>query len=570
VVGIRRTVDEFLMLRLGMTTSAAGYERTMLEFSRQLDDLLGEAQAGLSPALSRFFAAASDVANDPTSIAARQQLIAEGQSLVDRFAQLEGRIEDQRAVLNGRVETTVGEINGLAQSLAALNRQIVDAKGRMGGGEPNDLLDARDALLQELSALVANNTIEQADGSMNVYIGQGQALVVGFDANTLVADPAVDDPERLEVSIQSGAGAAVVTDWLSGGELGALLELRDGLLDATSNELGRIALGLATTFNDVHARNMDLRGALGDDFFAVPVLPVSRSPVNAATGLPTLAVADVGALAASDYELSFDGSLWRVTRIADGQALGTVAPGGSGTFDGIVVDLAPVSGAASGDSFLLQPMRLVPQLGVAISDPRAVAAALPVRAEPDSLNAGSVRAIDLTVTDPTDPDLRAPAVIAFSGGTYLVDGVPVGPPDPSGDTVIEQNGWRIVLRGTPADGDTVRVLDNAGGVGDNRGARALAALSDARVLMGGTATFAAGYAQLVTDVGVSTRRAQSNSDMQDRLLADTQARRESVSGVNLDEEAANLLRFQQAYQAAAQVIVTANTLFDTLLGVLRR
>jgi flagellar hook-associated protein 1 FlgK len=214
-------------------------------------------------------------------------------------------------------------------------------------------------------------------------------------------------------------------------------------------------------------------------------------------------------------------------------------------------------------------MRIGAGLDVGISDPRRVAAALPVRADVSTSNEGNVTVLALEVVDPSQPDLRAPALIEFSGGNYLVDGQPVSP-DPSGDTAIEHNGWRIVLRGVPAEGDEIRVLDNAGGVGDNRGARALAALADARVLAGGTTSFSGGYAQLTADVGVATRRAQTNSEMQERLLSDARTRRESVSGVNLDEEAANLLRFQQAYQAAAQVIATANTLFDTLLSVLRR
>lgn len=569
VAGVTRTVDQFVQLRLGMTTSSAGYERTMLEFAHQLDDLLGDARAGLSPSLSQFFGAVSDVASDPTSISARQQLIAEGRALVDRFAQLESRIDDQRVVVNGRIDAAAAEINGLASALAAMNREIVDAKTRIGSGAPNDLLDQRDQLLQALSEKVSINTVEQSDGSLNVYVGQGQALVVGFDANALRAIPSATDPDRVEIAVGNGSGAVVISDWLSGGELGALFEVRDGLLDATTNALGRLALGVTTSFNDVHALNMDLTGALGDEFFDIPGLPVQASPANVAAGRPSVAVAAVGALEASDYELRFDGAAWSLTRLADGRLLGTVNAGGTGSFDGLTIDLSAVTGAAAGDTFRLQPMRIGAGLDVGISDPRRVAAALPVRADVSTSNEGNVTVLALEVVDPAQPDLRAPALIEFSGGNYLVDGQPVSP-DPSGDTAIEHNGWRIVLRGVPAEGDEIRVLDNAGGVGDNRGARALAALADARVLAGGTTSFSGGYAQLTADVGVATRRAQTNSEMQERLLSDARTRRESVSGVNLDEEAANLLRFQQAYQAAAQVIATANTLFDTLLSVLRR
>jgi flagellar hook-associated protein 1 FlgK len=175
----------------------------------------------------------------------------------------------------------------------------------------------------------------------------------------------------------------------------------------------------------------------------------------------------------------------------------------------------------------------------------------------------------LTVTDAGNAALRAPLQVRFSGGAYDVGGTTVTP-DASGETVIEANGWRLVLRGTPAEGDVIDVRDNAGAVGDNRGALALAGIAETPTVAGGTATLADSYAQLVSDVGVRTQRAQANADTQGRILADARAQRESVSGVNLDEEAANLLRYQQAYAAAAQVIATANTMFDTLLNAMRR
>jgi flagellar hook-associated protein 1 FlgK len=569
VTGITRTVDEFQQLRLSMATSAANHDSTMLEFSKPLADLLGDPQAGLSPALSQFFGAVSDVANDPTSIAARQQLISQGQSLLDRFGQLESRIDDQRVLVNGKIQTSVAEINRLATGVASLNRRIVEAKGSTGGAAPNDLLDQRDQLLQQLSAQVSINTVAQDDGSLNVYMGQGQALVVGNDANPLLAKTSVTDPSEVDVALGNGASTVVISDFVSGGRLGALLEVRHGLLDDTSNALGRIALAVTTSFNDVHALNMDLRGQQGGAFFDVPALPVKASSTNAASGSPLVTIADVGALEASDYNLRFDGSNWALTRLSDGQQLGSVPAGGNATFDGLTVDVAGVSGASAGDTFILQPMRVASGLDVRVTDPRAVAAALPVRADVDTGNTAHLSVLDLRVTDPTNPALRTASQITFSGGAYLVDGQTIAL-DPSGDTVIDHNGWRLVVRGTPADGDVIRVTDNAGGVGDNRGARALAALADQGVISGGTTSFAAGYGQLTADVGIATQRAQSNSDIQNQLLGDAQASRDSVSGVNLDEEAANLLRFQQAYQAAAQVIATANTLFDTLLGVLRR
>jgi flagellar hook-associated protein 1 FlgK len=568
-MGVRRVVDEFVEMRLGMNASAEGYERTYAEFARQLDSLLGDPAVGLSPALSRFFGAIEDVSTDPTSTAARQQLITEAQALADRFAQLEGRIDDQRSIANGRISNTVGEINQLAGSIARLNREIVEARGGNGGNNPNDLLDQRDTLIRELSERISVKTLAQSDGSVNVYVGRGQSLVVGFEQTQLFAQALGSDPERLDIGFRNGSAMVVATEFLSGGQLGALLELRNTLFDPASNALGRIAISLADRFNEIHTAGMDLRGLAGEAFFSLPPPSVLANRSNTATGRPELTINDIGGLRSSDYQLRFDGDNWILNRLSDNQRLATLAPGDSLEFDGLVLDTSSVGTAQRGDTFLLRPLRVAADLEVRITDPRAIAAALPVRAEAVAGNLGTASLRDLAITDAGNGALRSPVDIQFSGGEFVVNGIGIAP-DPSGDTLIEANGWRVLIRGTPAEGDSFVVRDNTGGIGDNRGALALAQLSNRRELSGGSATLAESYAELVADIGVKTRRATINADVQSRLLAESKAQRESISGVNLDEEAANLLRFQQAYQASAQLIAVTGSLFDTLLNAVRR
>lgn len=566
---IVRSADAFAELRVGLAASAASQQRTLLEFSRQLDNLLADPEAGLAPALQDFFAAAADVANDPGSTAARQQLIARAQSLSDRFAQLERRIDDQRAIADGRIETTVEEINQLSRGIADLNREIAAAQSRSRAGQPNDLLDRRDRMVRELAERVGIRTVAQDDGAMNVFTSGGQPLVLGKDATTLLAQPMGIDRDRLDVAFSNGASVVVVTDQLDGGHLGALLALRDDLLNDASNALGRTALGLATAVNALHRRHLDLDGRLGEDFFRIPPPRVQADAGNATGGFPAMAVTDAAGLEVSDYELRFDGAAWQVRRRADGASVASAPPGAVLSFDGLRVDTAPLAGAAEGDRFLLQPLATAHRLETALDDPRRVAAALPVSVEPAPGNDGSLRVAAVTVLDPDDPDLRTPLTIEFDGAAFQVDGAMV-PPDPSGETVIDVHGLRLVVTGTPQAGDELRIADNAGNTGDNRGALALRDLASERLLGGGTATVAESYGELVADVGVRTRRARTNADVQQRLLDDALAQREAVSGVNLDEEAANLVRYQQAYQASAQVIATASRLFETLLGVMQR
>jgi flagellar hook-associated protein 1 FlgK len=565
---INRIADRFVELRLVSSTSAEAFHRTYGEFAAQIDNLLADADAGLAPALDEFFAATEEVASDPTSTAARQQLLGAGEALVSRFSEIQQSIDDQQRIANGRIGGTVLEINQLAQNVAELNERIVIARGQATGA-PNDLLDQRDQLIRELAARVGVTTLEQSDGSVNVYAGRGQALVVGTEATPLSAEPSAYDPARIEIGFRNGATFMPVTDTLSGGSLGALLEVRDGLLDPAGNALGRVALGVTELFNETHARGMDLNGVLGGDFFGRPEPAVIRHQANTATGVPALTVTDVSGLTLSDYELRFDGTDWNLRRLRDGQQLASLAPGATFAFDGLAIDLAGISGGAAGDRYLLRPTQIAGGLSVRIQDPRAIAAALPVRAAAAAANTGAATVGNLAVIDPTNAQLRAAVDVQFTGGNFVAGAVSV-PLDPSGETTIDINGWRLVVRGTPADGDTFSVRDNAGGVGDNRNALELARLADLRALGGGTASLGESYAELVADVGVKTRRAEINADVQSGLLGEATAQRDAISGVNLDEEAADLIRFQQAYQASAQVIAAAGSMFESLFDALRR
>jgi flagellar hook-associated protein 1 FlgK len=565
--GVDRVADRFVELRLVSSTSAEAFHRTYAEFAGQIDNLLADSDAGLAPALDDFFAATQEVASEPTSTAARQQLIGAAEALVARFDQIQQSIDEQQRIANGRIGGTVQEINQLAQNVGELNQRIIIARGQ--GGAPNDLLDQRDALLRQMAERVGITTLEQSDGSINVYAGRGQALVVGTQASPLSAEPSAYDPARIEIGFRNGATFVPVTDTLSGGKLGALLEVRADLLEPAGNALGRVALGVTELFNETHSRGMDLNGALGADFFGRSDLKVIGHQNNAAAGAPSLAVTNVAGLTLSDYELRFDGSNWNLTRLRDGQQLASLAPGATFAFDGLAMDLTGITGGAAGDRFLLQPTQIAGDLAVRVQDPRAIAAALPVRAAAAPANVGTGAVGDFRIIDATNPQLRAPVNIQFTGGSFVAGAVSV-PLDASGETTIDLNGWRLVVRGTPADGDTFSVRDNAGAVGDNRNALALAGLASSRTLGGGTASLSESYAELVADVGVKTKRAQINAEVQSNLLGEATAQRDAISGVNLDEEAADLIRFQQAYQASAQVIAVAGSMFESLFDALRR
>jgi len=576
VGGVQRMFDQFVEMQLRSSTSASQQYGLLYDFASRVDNLLADQDSGLAPGLQQFFSAVQDVANDPTSNAARQVMISEAESLVDRFSFLHQRLGEQRNLVNGQIQTSVQEINSLAEAIGDLNKEIVTALGRAGGAPPNDLLDQRDQLVLELSERVSVNTTEQDDGALNVFIGNGQNLVLGSRVTVLAAEALGPDINQIQVGYVSPGGTVDITQYMSGGRLGALLDLRSSVLDVAQNSLGRTAIGLAESFNAQHVLGMDLDGELGEAFFRVPEPEVTAGAGNSFAGLPDVQITDYSALTLNDYRLRSNGTDWELRRDPGGQVVGTVAPGATLTVQGITIDMTGIPAGDAGDTFLLRPTRNgAQQIDTLISDTRKVAAATPeVLASVGGTNTGGATIQSVEVADASALTSLAPVTVTYEEGppTQFVIGGDTFPLDPTPPvaTTIAYEGWQLVIDGVPDDGDSFQVSFSTAAVGDNRNALALAGLQDQRMMAGGSSTLEGSYNTLVAEVGTKTRQAEIAARSQAKLLDESRAQRESVSGVNLDEEAANLLRYQQAYQAAAQVISVTNSLFDTLINAVRR
>jgi flagellar hook-associated protein 1 FlgK len=569
---ITRSYDTFLSSQFRTSSSAASELDAYFNFATQVDGALANQNVGLSTALQDFFNAVQAVADDPTSIPARQVLLTEGEVLENRFSTLDNLFNDLTTQLNGSLQTNVSTINNLSKSIATLNDKIVTATGLAGGQPPNDLLDQRDLLVDRLSELTNVNTNVQENGALNVFIGNGQSLVLGSTVNTLALQPAGFDPGAVDIVFKQGSNNLIVTQFMTGGEIGGTLRFRDEVLDPAINTLGQVAVGLAFAVNEQHANGIDLDGQQGLNFFSEPtVAPIQLS----GTGSLAVDITNPADITNSDYSLTYDGATYSVRRLSD-DTITTIADGD--TVDGMTFDLSSV---VSGDVYRIRPTREAAyNFSLALSNPRDIAAALPVVGETATTNSGTASLSGITINNLAAAALPAPQEVTldYNAGVYTVGG---GSPATlaydaatnSGDTyTVNVAGFgdiSFTLSGQPDDGDTFALVDNAGGIGDNRNALLLAGLQTTRVLSGGTATFQDTYGQVVADVGRRTQAAELNGAAQKGLLAQTIAAKESVSGVSLDEEAANLIRFQQAYQAASQVVLTSRTIFDTLIGVFR-
>lgn len=563
--GIRRVYDAFLGEQLRNATAEFEQTSAFAGLSKRVDNLLADQDAGLTPSVQSFFNAIQDVADDPSSISARQVLLSEAESLVNRFDTIDQRLSDLGTEVNTRVRDSVTEINGITEAIANLNRDIANAKAR-GIGQPNDLLDQRGQKLQELSEFVRFDTIEQDDGAVNVFVGNGVPLVIGNDFDKLEARQGPYDPTRLEVAIAGQPDPSNISDSLSGGSLGGILSFREEVLDPTFNHLGKIAHGLTESVNTIHAEGFDLRDQFGGEFFSVPDPVAAPRRGNAGTGDPSAVVTSAQDLTDADYRLRFSGGAWQINRSDTGASVAFTGDGSAGnplTFDGLEVTVAGTP--ANGDEFEVRPTReagggLVRE----IDDPRAVAAAAPIIAGPDPDNVGTGSITEGRVIDVSDPDLLDTVDIEFTGpNTYEINGTPFTYTE--GDP-IDFNGWRVTITGEPQAGDIFTVERNNGASGDNRNANRLAGLVDAGVLDNGETSLQDGVGEMVADVATRTSQALTNQEAQQTLKNQARESLESVSGVNLDEEAANMLRFQQAYQASAQSIRVADTIFQSLIG----
>jgi flagellar hook-associated protein 1 len=567
----RRMFDDFIAVQARGTSTSLQRLDVYASNAERLNNMFGDSSNGLTASLQKFVNAFQGVANSPASVPARQVLLGEASTLQQRLQYFDSRLSDMDEEVNFTLRGEVAEINALAQGIAKLNEDISVGIARTGGQPPNDLLDQRDRLLDELAGKVSVNAVKQDGGAVNVFIGNGQPLVLGRVASELTTVQDNFDPTRLGIAMKSTEGTVDITRNISGGALGGLLDFRREQLDPAHNALGRISVALTDSVNAQHREGVDLSGALGADFFAVGDVETMESSLNGGSGTVDVTRANVGGLTQKDYVLELTSGGWALRDANSGAA---VAMTGTGTVaDPFVADGLEfvVGGVASvGDEFLIRPTRAaVADMQVLVGDPSEIAAAAPIRTAVGADNTGSGAITAGEVLDASNANLRNPVTIEFtSATTYSINGganIAYAP----GDN-IDVNGWRIQITGTPATDDTFTISNNTSGSGDNRNALLLADALQRPVLNNGTTSLSAGVGQFVGGIGVATKQAQVNRDAQSVVHEENLAAQDSVSGVNLDEEAANLLKYQQAYQAAAQAIRVADTLFQTLLAATQR
>lgn len=568
IVGVTRLSDTLVTNRLLDSQGEIGRLDLVNGFALRIDQLFTDATTGLAQPFSAFFDAAQGVAAEPASQAARTELLGRAEALVARFDQLQGGLDQIDREINARLVGGAEEVNRLANEIARLNVEI--ARNGPANASP-DLLDQRDRLVAQVATLTGVTTLPQEDGALNVFTTGGQPIVVGATASRFVTVQDDFRNDRVVLALETTTGTVRLGAGSIAGQLGGALSSRAELVDAGRAELGRIAATLAEIVNGQSAAGLDLNGNVGTDFFALAAPQPLANRNNTGTATLAVDIANVGALDGVPLEFRFDGANWSARR---GDTGAPVALAGLGTVaspfvvNGIEV---VVSGAAAAnDRFLIEPTsNAARDIALAINDPNRIAAASRIRPSADLTNLGQGRVVSLAVLDPTNAALTTPATIQFlTPTTFSLNGGPAQAYTPGAN--IDANGWRLVLDGVPRAGDTFRVGANVSSSSDNTNMRAWAQLDDARVLGGGANSLNDALVAQTTRIGSAARETSFSLDSQKAIDEALVQQRESLSGVNLDEEAADLLRFQQAYQAAAQVISIADNIFQTFLAAVRR
>lgn len=569
VDNLRRLADGLVYARQLDSASEMGRLTQMSGLASRVDGLITGADTGLGSAWSGFFNAAQGVVANPTSSAARDQLLTTGKQLTTRWNMLDSQLGQIGSDVESSLKDRVDSANRLAAEIANLNRDIVSA----GANVSPDLLDQRDLRVGQLAALVGAETVMQDNGAMNVFTTGGQPMVLGNKPMQLAILPDPYQANRSQLAVKTEAGTVPLPAGALSGEIGGLLEFRSSVLDPARAELGRLATAFAETFNAVQRGGVDYAGNPGSDFFTLPPPQLNAHAGNnpASTASFSASIGDIGALTGNNVVLRFDGTTWGATRADTGQPLtmtGTGVAGDPFVVDGVELVLSGT--ASAGDRFLLRPTAAASGgITLALDDGDRIAAASPMTVGLDTGNTGNITGGNAQITDPALFAGFTGANITFlDATTYSIDGGPPLAYTPG--ATISGTGWSLTLNGTPAAGDEINLGRTGPRSSDNGNARLLAAVDTRDVLNGGTTDVTAAMSQLAGRVGGDARHAKLNLEAQQAIDDQVTAERESISGVNLDEEAADMMRFQQAYQAAAQVIATADTMFQTLLSAVRR
>jgi len=600
VQDITRLYDQFSHKEQLMSQSNLGNADSLHARLTQLDQVMSTSGNAVVSSLDNFYQALNGVADNPNDSGLRSIVLNQASILSNDFNELNTNFDQMTKAVNGEIEQVASKISEISKELAKINETIMHSSGSLQTGQPNDLLDKRDQLISELSEFTNVSTVEDTNGVLTVMIGQGTTLVAGITPLTLQVNAGDPDASKTELRLTSGASSVAINGSKLGGSLAASFEFRDEHLNQTRNEIERLAMAISSTLNDSQASGLDLNGLQGANIFTdinTTQLQQGRVLAHAGNSVNTQAqvsITDVSKLTTDEFEVKFDGTDYQMTNLTNPSAAPiTLVALGGGVFDSTVgfefieTGVAP----ALGDTFTVIPTKNSAALmQTTLNDGNAIAASTAIDVTPSTNNVSDGKVEIINVIDPFAAKTADVTVDVYESApgtfSYRVYNTATPPPAPSIVTGSYISGASVVIdipTGTPdfqieISGDLIGSGTNAReefsiggafGVGNGNHAVAMAKTQELGITNGGKETFGKSLAVTTSVVGSKASNANLTADTAQALFTQAYNRNQATSGVNLDEEAANLLKYQQAYQAASQIISTANTIFDTILSAVR-
>ncbi|MDX1795490.1 MAG: flagellar hook-associated protein FlgK [Hydrogenovibrio sp.] len=554
VSSVQRVYADYIQNQLVTANSLKSRYDEQLSLSKQVEGVVSSNDGGVQTYLQNLFDAFQGAANNPTSTASRQQVIDQSTNLQTMLGNMSTVLTDTQNQTNKQISSLTDEINNRLDSIYQLNKEV--AKTQTNGGQPpNELLDQRDQAIMELSKFVDIKTFPQDDGQVSIYTGNGKfPMLTGNTVTHLqAARSEFTNENRTEIYMDVGGERKMVSDQFQHGQLGAVLDFRTNMLDKSMDQLGVTLNGLVAGTNWQHYQGYDINGDAGQNVFkplnmnalassnntgpedgsniAVNFTPAitamagynGQPPYTPATQPATYgdkeailnkANSTIGDFQAREYEVRVNaaGNYDVYDRnSASSTPLATVPFGTAAEIDGLNFDFTSVAAGtvSTGDKFLLKPHQQI------LSDFQSV------------------------LTDPDKLATRGQSPNDTNANNNLLDELP-----------------------SPA------------AIGDNVNMANMANLADKKLLYSDASgnpsmTILDGYSKMSSSVGGYVQGTQTQLTAQENVFKQISDRRESMSGVSLDEEAANLVKYQQAYQASAQIIQTSQSLFQTLIGSMR-
>lgn len=608
---VRRVYNSYLDAQLQTTTSLNSDAQAYLGQATQVDKLLSDSGTGITKTLQSFFASLQTLSGSANDTSARQALLTNAQGLSSRFNSISQQLSQQGSYINDQLGSMADQVNKLAATVASYNKKI----GQVGtsGGTPNELLDQRNEAVRQLSELIGVQ-VSDNNGSLDVSLGNGQSLVLGNTVSTLRVQSDKADPTRSSIIMETGSTSIDITKMVNGGEMGGLLRYRDDVLTPAVNGLGRIAMVVADQVNKQLGQGLDQSGNFGSSLFndinsavAIAQRSIANASNKTASGNLDVTIKDTSKLAASDYQVTFTSATgYSVRRLSDNSDMGTFTLGATPApvIDGFSLSLngAPVS---AGDTFKITPTRgAAADLTTVMTDIKRLATAAPLTSTNAQGNDGTG-----TISQPklsTSLDIynsvqsqevqgavkaAMPIRLLMTSGTayevFDAKGTSLGTgnivpgqnndldiqvPYTDGSGAAKSFGVAMTVSGSPAKGDSFNIAMTAAGSTDNRNAQALLGLQT-KATVGATATdpgasLSDAYGGLVSSVGAKTKQGQTDATATGAILTQARDSRDSLSGVDLDEETGNLIKYQQYYSASSQIIKSAQEIFTTLLNAL--